>query len=168
MQYKEIGMYKFFSIIPCLIACNLIIEQNEHRKNPDEFDTGWNSAEDDTASPATIEEPVDTEDHAGVYYLVPNTAGPDDTFITSIRSENIVDWGAISNITAFGEVTICKTQALYDQMLVTIHVNSDAMNGAVDVLVEYTDGDVDLIENGLLIDDSADVGTAAVDPSECE
>jgi hypothetical protein len=165
MQYKEIGMYKFFGIIPCLFACDMMDEHKRDAQSHEEYDSG--GMDEDTASTST-EDTLDTEDHAGVYYLVPNTAGPDDTFITSIRSENIVDWGAISNITAFGEVTICKTQALYDQMLVTIHVNSDAMNGAVDVLVEYTDGDVDLIENGLLIDDSADVGTAAVDPSECE
>ena len=57
---------------------------------------------------------------------------------------------------------------LYDELLLTIEVSDGAPEGTVDLVIEYSNGDVDLVEDGFIIDFDADVGSAATDPSSCD
>ena len=89
-------------------------------------------------------------------------------FITSIRSDYTLDWGSIVNVEAYGDIEICKTQALYDQLLLTVSIDRDVPESPVDFVIEYSDGDIDFIEDGLRIDYEADLGSAEVGPNDCD
>ena len=66
------------------------------------------------------------------------------------------------------DIEICKTQALYDQLLLTISIDRDVAESRVDFVIEYSDGDIDFIEDGLSIDYEADLGSAEVGLNECD
>ena len=56
---------------------------------------------------------------------------------------------------------------LYDELLLTVGKRW-ASEGTVDLIIEYSNGDIDLVEDGFIIDTNADVGSAATDPSACD
>lgn len=169
-------MKRSLFLLPFMTACIIIDEGGDKDYDWDDWDTGW---EDDAGETETevedapdVQEPEETdeplEDHNGSYFLTPNAGAPGDTFISSLRSVDSINWGSIQEVTALGDIEICGTQPLFDEMLLTINIPSDAQEAPIDIIIEYTDGDVDLIENALYIDQEADVGTAAVDPTECD
>ena len=129
-------------------------------------DTGWEEGADSASE--TTESTQPQEDHNGSFYLSPNAAPSGVTFITSMRSDQEIDWNTIDNIQAFGDIEICQTQPLYDEMLLTIRIERDAPEAPIDFLIEYTDGDVDFIENGLYIDYESDIGSAEVGDNYCD
>ena len=57
---------------------------------------------------------------------------------------------------------------MIDELLLTVKVKNDAPEGTVDLIIEYSNGDIDLVEDGFTIDTNADVGSAATDPSACD
>jgi hypothetical protein len=165
----EIIMKRLLLMIPFATAC--IIVDGDGDKDFD-WDSGWedtnddSDATDDTETEENDEEPM--EDHNGSFFLVPSAAAPGDTFISSLRSVDSINWSTVQSVTAFGNIEICGTQPLFDEMLLTITIPSDAQEAPIDILIEYTDGDVDLIEDALHIDQEADIGTAVVSSTECE
>ena len=111
----------------------------------------------------TASEHLDTADNAFLddlgpanYTLMPNAAPPDSRFYALLRAEQNVQWEEISNLIPYGPITICSFQPLYDQLLVGIEVDPMADNGYVDLIIEYKNGDIDLLENALRIDQRAD------------
>ena len=171
-------------LLPLMTGC-IVIEGE--KSTWDDWDTGYgyydydydyyDTAEDDTAEDDTdgTEDTTSTEDTSdtqepfdGTFYLVPNKAAPGDVFIASLRSDQSMNWADIVSITPYGELSICSTQPLFDELLLTIQVNSDAVEGTVDLVVEYSSGDVDLIEDGIIIALDADVGNAATSSTACE
>ena len=170
-------MKRSIFLLPFMTACIIIDEGGDKDYDWDDWDTGWEDSDvdspDDTIDDTPdVEDPEEEnepmEDHNGSYFLVPNAGAPGDTFISSLRSVDSINWGSIHEVTAFGDIEICNKQTLFDEMLLTITIPSDAQEAPVDIIIEYTDGDVDLIENALYIDQEADVGTAAIDPSGCD
>ena len=117
---------------------------------------------------ATEEEDDSPSDLTGALYLTPDEAPPGSVFITSIRSDYALDWGSIINVEAYGDIEICKTQALYDQLLLTVSIDRDVPESRVDFVIEYSDGDIDFIEDGLSIDYEADLGSAEVGLNDCD
>ena len=89
-------------------------------------------------------------------------------FYRPLRSDDVIDWSQIVAITPYGDVTICNFMPLYDELLLTVKVTDEAPEGTVDLIVEYSNGDIDLVEDGFTIDTNADVGSAATDPSACD
>ena len=135
-------------------------------KSPNQHeDTGW---EDTEQANETTDPTQPQEDHNGSFYLSPNAAPSGITFITSVRSDQQIDWSTIDNIQAFGDIEICQIQPLYDEILLTIRIERDVPEAPVDFLIEYTDGDVDFIENGLYIDYESDIGSAEVGDNHCD
>ena len=118
---------------------------------------------DDSQTEEAEAEPVP----AGGLYLTPDKAPPGAVFMTSIRSDYPLDWATIVDVEAYGDIEICATQALYDQMLLTISIDRDVPEAAVDFVIEYSSGDIDFIEDGLRIDYEADIGSAEVGPGAC-
>ena len=161
-------------LLPFMTACIIIDDGGEKDYNWDDWDTGWEASTEDTeidnssdsTEPKETAEPL--EDHNGSFFLIPNAAPPGETFVSNLRSVDNINWGSIQEIIAFGDIEICSTQTLFDEMLLTIKIPSDAQESPVDIIVEYTDGDIDLIENAIYIDQEAAVGTAATDPSACD
>lgn len=147
-----------------LITSGCIIIDDGKAPNQHE-DTGW---EDTEQAQETSDSTQPQEDHNGSFYLSPNAAPSGVTFITSVRSDQQIDWSTIDNIQAFGDIEICQIQPLYDEILLTIRIERDVPEAPVDFLIEYTDGDVDFIENGLFIDYESDIGSAEVGDNHCD
>jgi hypothetical protein len=142
---------------------------NEKQDDSSELDEGNEEVENDdenTDLPPDDETPL--EDHQGSFSLTPYAGPPGATFVTALRSSSPIDWYSIKEITAYGNIEICNMQPLYDEILLTITIPQDAQEAPVDFLVEYTDGDVDLIENAFYIDNEADLLSAIVSADECE
>ena len=156
-------MKRFLFILPFATAC-IVVDGNGDK----DFDWDSGSEDLDTADDIQKDEEEPMEDHNGSFFLVPSAAAPGDTFISSLRSVDSINWNSILAVTAYGNIEICGTQPLFDEMLLTITIPTDAQEAPVDLLIEYTDGDVDLIENALYIDQEADIGSAAVLASECD
>ena len=102
------------------------------------------------------------------YTLMPNSAPPDSRFYALLRAEENVQWEEISNLVPYGPITICHFQPLYDQLLVGIEVDPIADNGYVDLIIEYKNGDIDLLENAIRIDQRADEPQEALETCAAE
>ena len=182
-------MHKFLLVVPFSVAC-IVIDDNEKHYDDWEWDTGKSLDEeqdqsddendengqdvpdeqdqqDDEQDTPNDETPL--EDHNISYTLIPHAGTPGSTFVTSITVDEgqEIDWLSIEQITAFGNLTICNHQPLYDRILLTIQIPEDAQEAPVDFLVQYTDGDVDLIEDAFYIDEEFDLSSALVSPDEC-
>jgi len=180
----EVIMRKLFLIIPFSYGC-IVIDDNEKHYDDWEWDTGQN-LEDENNPNAEDQDDLDDqdndelddeesdetplEDHNISYTLIPAAAAPGSTFITSLTvpEGQEIDWLSIEQVTPFGNIEICSMQPLYDRLLITIQIPPDAQEAPIDFLVQYTDGDVDLIENGFYIDQEFDLSSAVVSPDECE
>lgn len=175
------------SIILGHFATGCIIVEGE-KSNWEEWDTGeswededwedWENSEDEEDEDALDEENstenTDTEDSntdnnlQAEFYTVPSSAAPGDAFLSALRSDSTVDWSQIVNITPYGALSICEFTPLFDELLLTVQVDADAPEGTVDLVIEYANGDVDLVEDGFVIDLEADVGSAATTVDNCE
>lgn len=144
----------------------IIIDDGKSPSSPN--DTGWQHSTESETETETTDPTQPQEDHNGSFYLSPNAAPSGVTFITSVRSDQQIDWNTIDNIQAFGDIEICQIQPLYDEILLTIRIERDVPEAPVDFLIEYTDGDVDFIENGLYIDYESDIGSAQVGDNRCD
>ena len=154
-----------------------VIEQfdvhNEMSGSDDENDENGQDVPDEQDQPDdeqdTPNDETPLEDHNISYTLIPHAGTPGSTFVTSITVDEgqEIDWLSIEQITAFGNLTICDHQPLYDRILLTIQIPEDAQEAPVDFLVQYTDGDVDLIEDAFYIDEEFDLSSALVSPDEC-
>lgn len=175
-------MTKYLMLLPAFTGC-IIIESEKSEQDWDEWDSGWDEyddyEEDDSEDSSADEEPTteleenqetDTgpENIDGTYYTVPSAAAPGDVFLSALRSDDTIDWTQIVNITPYGDLKICSFMPLYDELLLTVEVSDGAPEGTVDLVIEYSNGDVDLVEDGFIIDFDADVGSAATDPSACD
>ena len=171
-------MTKYLLLLPALTGC-IIIESEKSEGDWDEWDTGWDeyddfdeedSEDDETNTDPEENQESDTgpENIDGTYYTVPSEAAPGDVFLSALRSDDTIDWTQIVNITPYGDLKICSFMPLYDELLLTIEVSDGAPEGTVDLVIEYSNGDVDLVEDGFIIDFDADVGSAATDPSSCD
>ena len=163
--------------LPFTYGC-IIVDDNEkyyddweswdtggYDKNPEEVEENEDTDE-ESQNPSDDETPL--EDHAGSFTLTPYAGPPGSTFITALRSAHEIDWYSIAEITAFGNLTICHLQPLYDEALLTISIPEDAQEAPIDFLVQYTDGDVDLIEDAFYIDNEADLSSAVVSADACD
>ena len=110
-----------------------------------------------------MEEEVEEERPPVAFTLSPANAPPDSTFLAALRTDIELEWDQIVAITAYGDVAVCKMQPIYDELLLTIHVPRDAQEGTVDLVIEYSDGDADFLENALTIDIDADISSAEVE-----
>lgn len=172
-------MSKYLLLLPTLTGC-IIVESEKSERDWDEWDTGWEEFEEgydeedseDEESASELEESEETDTGPdnidGTYYTVPSEAAPGDVFLSALRSDDTIDWTQIVNITPYGDLKICSFMPLYDELLLTVEVKDDALEGTVDLVIEYSNGDVDLVEDGFVIDFDADVGSAATDPSACD
>ncbi len=175
------------SILLGHFATGCIIVEGE-KSNWEEWDSGEEWEEDDWADWAEDEleeteeaqndeestESADlddstTENNQPVgFYTVPSSAAPGDAFLSALRSDSTIDWSQIVNITPYGALSICEFTPLFDELLLTVQVDADAAEGTVDLVIEYANGDVDLVEDGFVIDLDADVGSAATVVDDCE
>ena len=172
-------MKRLLFLLPLITGCIIVDDGNDKDYNWDDWDTGWKDYEDydeesnsddveDSPDLVETEEDTSVESPDGSFFLVPNAGAPGDTFISSLRSIDTLNWASIHEITAYGNIEICNTQTLFDEILLTITIPEDASEAPIDLIVEYTDGDIDLIEDALYINQNADIGTAEVDRSACE
>ena len=166
-------MRNLLLIVPFGYGCIIVDEQDKPYEDWENWDTGQQQEESnedpsdsDPVDPSEDETPL--EDHDGSFTLTPFAGPPGSTFITALRSSKEIDWYSIQEVSAFGDIVICNMQPLYDEALLTIQIPADAQEAPIDFLVQYTDGDVDLIENGFYIDNEADLSSAVVSPDACE
>jgi len=177
-------MLKHILLLPLLTGC--IIVESDKSDNWEDWDTAewedeseWDddwtqdtaTTDDTTSDTESTEDSTQSNDVNGSYYTVPNQAAPGDVFMSALRSSDqstTIDWGDIVNITPYGALEICEFTPLFDELLLTIKVDPEATNSTVDLVIEYANGDVDLVEDGFIIDVSADVGSAATDPTACD
>ena len=96
-----------------------------------------------------LDEPAPQQDP--IFMLTPNVAAPGDVFIASLESDHIINFDSIVNIEFMGEVTICTTQARDEELLITIGVSEDAMDGTIDMLIEFDDGEFAYVESALTV-----------------
>jgi hypothetical protein len=171
-------MTKYLLLLPALTGC-IIIEGEKSTPDWDVWDTGWDesdewedwqedSGEDEANTEDSQEEDSAIETSELGFYLMPSAGAPGDVFRSTLRSNQTIDWADIVNVTPYGDLKICNFSPLFDELLLTVQVDNDAGNGTVDLVIEYSNGDVDLVEDGFTIDANADVGSAATDPSVCE
>ena len=171
-------MTKYLFLLPTLTGCIIVEGEKSERENWDESDSGWDESDwedsehwegDDYEEDEESEEDTPGPENVdGTYYTVPSEAAPGDVFLSALRSDDAIDWSQIVSITPYGDVTICNFIPLYDELLLTVKVTNEAPEGTVDLIVEYSNGDIDLVEDGFVIDTNADVGSAATDPSACD
>ena len=169
-------MTKYLWLMPTLTGCIIVEGEKSEQSDWEEWDTGWDDEEswegEDSQDGQDVEEAEDDtpgpENVDGTYYTVPSEAAPGDVFLSALRSDDAIDWAQIVSITPYGDVTICSFMPLYDELLLTVKVKDAAPEGTVDLIVEYSNGDIDLVEDGFIIDTNADVGSAATDPSACD
>ena len=166
-------MTKYLLLLPTFTGCIIVEGEKSEEADLDSWDTGSEESEewgDDSgeSDQSTDDENTGPEDINGTYYTVPSEAAPGDVFLSALRSDDGIDWSQIVAITPYGDVTICSFMPLYDELLLTVKVKDAAPEGTVDLIVEYSNGDIDLVEDGFIIDTNADVGSAATDPSACD
>lgn len=166
-------MTKYLLLLPTFTGCIIVEGEKSEEGDWDSWDTGseeaeeWGNDSGDTDQSADDED-TGPEDINGTYYTVPSEAAPGDVFLSALRSDDGIDWSQIVAITPYGDVTICNFMPLYDELLLTVKVKDAAPEGTVDLIIEYSNGDIDLVEDGFSIDTNADVGSAATDPSACD
>ena len=104
-----------------------------------------------------------------VFTLSPATAPPNSTYLATLRAEENINWEdiEIKNIVPYGDVFVCDIELLYDEAILTLHIPKNAEYGTVDFLIEYEDGDIDMVENAVQISD-ANISLISADSSECE
>ena len=176
-------MTKYLLLLPVLTGCIIVEGEKSDREDWDEWDSGWDESDweesddwedqdreenEDDSQDNSSDENTGPEDINGSYYIVPSHAAPGDVFLSALRSNDAIDWSQIVNITPYGDLTICSFMPLYDELLLTVEVADGASEGTVDLIIEYSNGDIDLVEDGFVIDTNADVGSAATDPSACD
>lgn len=165
-------MTKYLLLVPVLTGCIIVEGEKSEDEDWESWDSGWDESESwedsDENEADNTEENAGPEDINGTYYTVPDEAAPGDVFLSALRSNDTIDWSQIVEITPYGDVTICSFIPLYDELLLTVKVKNDAPEGTVDLIIEYSNGDIDLVEDGFTIDTNADVGSAATDPSACD
>ena len=123
----------------------------------------------DTASNYDTSEDSFLEDLGPVNYtFTPNIAPPDTRFYALLRTEQNIQWEEISDLIPYGAVTICSFQPLYDQLLVGLEIDPMAENGYVDLIIEYKDGDIDLLENAIRIDQRSEEPQELLDSCSAE
>ena len=170
-------MTKYLLLLPVVTGCIIVESEKSEREDWDQWDSGWDESEweeEFTDDEEELESDENTDGNPGpenidgTFYAVPNEAAPGDVFLSALRSNDTIDWSQIVAITPYGDVTICSFMPLYDELLLTVKVKDEAPEGTVDLIVEYSNGDIDLVEDGFVIDTNADVGSAATDPSACD
>lgn len=165
-------MTKYLLLVPVLAGCIIVEGEKSEKSDWESWDSGLD--EDESLEDTDEDEADNSEDSTGpadingTYYTVPSEAAPGDVFLSALRSDDAIDWSQIVEITPYGDVAICSFMPLYDELLLTVKVKADAPESTVDLIVEYSNGDIDLVEDGFTIDTNADVGSAATDPSACD
>ena len=162
-------MTKYLLLLPTLTGCIIVEGEKSEQSDGNEWDSGWDESEssEDDGTEDVEEETPGPENVDGTYYTVPSEAARERILVCT-RSDDAIDWAQIVSITPYGDVTIWYSMPLYDELLLTVKVKDSAPEGTVDLIVEYLNGDIDLVEDGFIIDTNADVGSAATDPSACD
>ena len=149
-------MRTHFILSGLMLSGCIMIDQGEKQSWLDTGDFSYTQEAEEVEQPVPERDPVH-------FTLSPGSAPPDTTFIAALRAEDTeLDWTLIESISAYGDIHICEMQPIYDELLLTIHVPADAQEGSVDLVIEFADGDADFLENGLVIDDGADIFPAEV------
>ena len=155
----HLGTIMKSAIVLSLFLTGCIVVESEKQPEWGPWDTATDTESYDTSSDTadpTVEDNINDQG----FYVLPNVIAPGDRLIANLRSIETVSWGEISNITPYGALTICNLQPLYDEILLTIEVLDTVEEGTVDLVIEYIDGDVDLVEDAFTIQLGADIGTA--------
>ena len=92
------------------------------------------------------------------FSLSPDQGVVGDTFITSVASDDDVNFAEINEVFFLGEVTMCTTQARQGELLMTISIDEQAEEGAVDLVIGFEDGTAYLINDALFISQDIDFG----------
>lgn len=115
----------------------------------DEFwaDTGW---EDDDWGDDGWDDGDDAET-AIAFTLTPAEGLAGSTFITSLEANEVFEFGQVSDVWFFGDVSLCTKSARTDELILTLAIDAEAELGKVDMVVEMEDGDRILVEDALNI-----------------
>ena len=145
--------------ITALFLSGCVIEGNVGGLNPKE-------------NPFGIEDPIDPTDEIILdtaeyvdpyeeidpisFTLIPHETPPNATYYAILRAETEIDWEDIAIIHPFGDVEICSMRPLYDELILGIQIHSEAADSYVDLVIEYTNGDIDYLENAIKINKRAE------------
>jgi len=89
------------------------------------------------------------------FWLEPGVVAAGDTTILSLRSDEALQFDAVLAVEFFGDVTVCTSQAREDELLVTITVDDSVLPGALDLLIEFNDGERYFVDSALIVTESA-------------
>lgn len=106
----------------------------------------------------------DDQDIAPMYWLTPGIAAPGETLIVSLESDQAIDWESVSDLHFYGDVSVCTTSARDDELLVTISVSPEALEGPVDMLIIFGEGEPAYVPAALTIS-GAGGGDGTEDPT---
>jgi hypothetical protein len=114
-------------------------------------DSGESGAEDSGAGGQDGQDSAVEEEPALTWSLSPAEGSPGQTLILSLRASEGVSYGNIDEIWFLGDLTVCTMEARSDELLMTVTIAEVAKEGAVDLVVEMSDGDSFLLEQAFLV-----------------
>ena len=86
------------------------------------------------------------------FWVEPSEIAAGDTIIASIVSDGQVNFETVVDVHFFGDVEVITSNVRSEwELLVTLHISVSATTGPVDVMVEHANGDVDFLEDALVI-----------------
>ena len=110
-------------------------------------DTGW---EDDGWGDGDRDTDAGEDAAAAVgFSLTPAEGLAGSTFITSLEADGLFEFGQVSDVWFFGDVSLCTKSARSDELILTLSIDATAALGKVDMVVEMADGERYLVEDAL-------------------
>jgi hypothetical protein len=145
--------------ITTLFLSGCIIEENADSLHPKQdpygIDDPSNPSEDVRLDTGEAIDPYEEMDPLS-FTLIPHETPPDSMYYAILRADTEFDWGDIETIHPYGPIEICNMRPLYDELILGIQIDHDADDGYVDLVIEYTNGDIDYLENAVKINKRAD------------
>ncbi len=128
-------------------------DHNDCHDWDDDEDHEWADNDDDDGGGEDTGEEQEPEEPEYSYSLSPAEAEPGDSFIGSLvaEGEEAPGYDAITSIEFYGDVQVLASEVRGDELLLSLSVDFDAELGAVDLLVEFDDGDAAWVESVLVI-----------------
>ena len=136
---------RLFTTLFATLVSGCIIHDNDCERSEDDlsFDTGQED-------PGSVDQPS--------FSLSPDQGLIGDTFIASIAADDEVDFSEVNEVFFLGDVTICTTQARQGELLMTVSIDEQASQGAVDLVIGFEDGTAYLINDALFLSDDGAFG----------
>ena len=106
---------------------------------------------------------------APAFLFTPDEVVVGQSVIVSLEADQDFDFSTIINIEFYGDITICTRQDRADELLLSLVVGADADLGAVDAILEFSDGTATWLDDGLTIvsaDGTTDDGTSGGDGTD--